>query len=95
MATAPGILAGPLGALGQPQHAARLLGAAEIALERLGAFYTPSDQWEHDGIIAAVRAQLDEATFQGAWAAGRALTLEPAIEQAFDERAFPLAKDAS
>ena len=59
--------------------AARLLGASERALETLGAAYQPNDKWEIDGMIAAVRAQLDEATFQTAWAEGRKLTLEQAI----------------
>jgi predicted ATPase/DNA-binding CsgD family transcriptional regulator len=79
------ILAGALGGLGQPRQAARLLGASESALERLGALYEPSDKWEIDDIIAAVRAQLDEATFQAAWAEGRELRLEQAVAQALDE----------
>jgi hypothetical protein len=85
MAKAPATLAGALGALGHHQQAARLFGASESALERLGAFHVPNDQWEIDAMIAAVRAQLDEATFQAAWAEGRALTLEQAVEQALDE----------
>lgn len=64
MAKAPAMLAGVLSALGQPELAARLFGASERALERLGAFHQPDDQWEIDNMIVAVRAQLDEATFQ-------------------------------
>ncbi len=86
VATTLAILAGALGALGQPEQAVHLLGASESALERLGAFLQPNDQREIDGIIAAVRAQLDEATFQAAWAEGRALTLEQAAALALDER---------
>lgn len=78
------ILAGTLGAVGQAQRAARLLGASESALERLGAFYEPNDQPEIDGIIAAVRVQLDETTFQMAWEEGRKLLLEQAVAQAID-----------
>ncbi len=37
-------LAGALGALAQPQYAARLLGASAMAMERLGAVHSPSDQ---------------------------------------------------
>jgi predicted ATPase/DNA-binding CsgD family transcriptional regulator len=95
VATALAILAGALGALGQSQQSARLLGASAGALERMGAFLQPNDQQEVDGMIVAVRAQLDEAAFQIAWAAGRALTLEQAVEQALNERAVPMAEDSS
>ncbi len=36
-------------------------------------------------MIAAVRAQLDAATFQATWVQGRELTLEHAVAQALDE----------
>ncbi len=85
LATALAIFAGAIGALGQPRQAARLLGASESALERLGALHQPNDKREIDGIIAAVRAQLDEATFQAARAEGRELRLEQAVAQALDE----------
>ncbi|HEY7357488.1 MAG TPA: hypothetical protein VH590_13510, partial [Ktedonobacterales bacterium] len=85
-ATALAILAGARGALGYYEQAARLLGASEGALERLGAFLQPNDQQEVDGMMAATRAQLDEAIFQAAWAEGRALTLEQAVARALDVR---------
>ncbi|GHO56409.1 LuxR C-terminal-related transcriptional regulator [Ktedonobacter robiniae] len=85
IATDLALLAGAVGTLGQPQQAARLLGASERTLERLGAFHQPNDKREIDGIIAAVRAQLDEETFQATWAQGRELTLEQAVAQALDE----------
>jgi tetratricopeptide (TPR) repeat protein len=90
MAKAPATLAGALGALGQPKLAARLFGASERALERLGAFHLPADKWEIDGMISAVRAQLDEATFQAAWEEGRELTLAQAVAQALDECDIPI-----
>jgi len=34
---------------------------------------------QHHRTLAAVRAQLDEATFAAAWAAGRAMSLEQAV----------------
>ena len=58
------------------------LGASEAALERMGAFYQPVDKKEIDRIIANVRSQLDEATFQAAWVEGRAMTLEQAVADA-------------
>ncbi len=79
------LLAGALGALGQPESAARLLGTSERVMERLGAFHQPGDKREIDDIIAAVRAQLDDATFQATWTQGRGLTLEQAVAQALDE----------
>lgn len=41
-----------------------------------------TDQLVHDRNVAAVRAQLDEATFAAAWAEGRAMILEQAIDYA-------------
>ncbi|HET8846623.1 MAG TPA: hypothetical protein VFN35_34495, partial [Ktedonobacteraceae bacterium] len=78
-------LAGALGMQSQSELAARLLGASEKALERLGALNPPSDQMELDAIIAAVHAQLDDATFQSIWDQGRELTLEQAVALALDE----------
>lgn len=76
------ILAWAMGMTGQPRRAIRLLGASEHALERMGAFHQLNDQREVDAMIAAVRAQLDEATFHAAWMEGRALRLEHAVAQA-------------
>jgi non-specific serine/threonine protein kinase len=78
-------LAGAIGMAGQPERAARLLGAWEAALERLGAFPQPADRPEHDRNIAAVRAQLAPATFEAAWAEGRKMTLEQAVAYALDD----------
>ncbi len=64
---------------GEPERAARLFGAWEAILERLCAVPQPSDKPEYDRSIAAVRAQLDEATFGRAWAEGRAMSLEQAV----------------
>jgi DNA-binding NarL/FixJ family response regulator len=38
---------------------------------------------DYDRNLAATRAQLDPSTFEAAWAAGRAMTMEQAIEEAF------------
>jgi predicted ATPase/DNA-binding CsgD family transcriptional regulator len=78
------ILAGSLGVLGQPELAARLLGASERTFERLGAVDVPSDTREITDITAAVRAQLDDAIFQAAWKEGRELTLDQAVVQALE-----------
>jgi predicted ATPase/DNA-binding CsgD family transcriptional regulator len=86
MAGGVSVLAGPFRMLGQSQRAARLLGASEAASERIGAFQHPSDTLEIDRIITEVRAQLDEATFEAAWAEGRKMSLEQAVLEALDER---------
>ncbi|MCI0352087.1 MAG: tetratricopeptide repeat protein, partial [Acidobacteriales bacterium] len=78
--------AGSIAALGQLQRAARLIGASEAGLERMGAFHQPSDQPEIDRIVAEVRAQFDDATFQAAWAEGRGMTLEQAVANALQEQ---------
>jgi tetratricopeptide (TPR) repeat protein len=78
------VLSGSLGAVGEPERGARLLGAAEVAMERVGALVEPSDQSELDRNIADVRALLDEATFQAAWAEGRKMTLEQAVAEALE-----------
>jgi len=65
------------------QRAARLL-AADAVLNNPVLNYPPAKRREWENIVVAVRAQLDEATFAAAWAAGRALTLEQAIAEALD-----------
>ncbi len=67
---------------GKPEQAARLFGAVESLLEGIGMAgrMDPSDQKEFDHYVAAVRAQLDEAAVAKAWAEGRAMTLEQAVE---------------
>jgi hypothetical protein len=69
---------------GQSNQAARLFaGAAALRDAIQGAtpqsLTNPAD-WEHD--IAAVRAVLGDDVFRAAWAEGRAMTLEQAIEYA-------------
>ena len=75
-------LAGVTGNTGQLEQAARLFGAAETLYEDSVVRLEYSDQIEYDRNVAIVRAQLDEATFAAAWAAGRAMTLEQAVDEA-------------
>jgi hypothetical protein len=78
-------LAGPLGMTGHPEEAARLFGAWEAAMERMGAATQPADMPDLERNIAAVRVQLDPEIFQAAWASGRALSLEQAVEFALEQ----------
>jgi hypothetical protein len=40
----------------------------------------------HERYVAATRAQMDEAAFTIAWAAGQAMTLEQAIAYALEDQ---------
>ena len=72
-------------AVGQAEHAARLLGAAGAQRDRLGLRYrVREDQVALEHAVAAARAALGEAAFATAWAAGRALTPAQAIAEALD-----------
>jgi tetratricopeptide (TPR) repeat protein len=73
-----------LGMTGKPEGAARLFGAVESLLESIGRL-EPSDQKDFDHYVAVVREQFDEAAFAKAWAEGRAMTLEQAIEFALEK----------
>ncbi len=64
------------------QRAARLFGAAEALREPIGSVIDLVDQPEYERQLAILRAQLDEATFAAAWAEGRTMTMEQAIEYA-------------
>jgi hypothetical protein len=75
-------LAGVAAAQRQPLHAARLFGATEALLNTTGMRLEPFEQSEHDHHIAVARAQIDEATFEAAWAAGARLSLDQAIDEA-------------
>jgi hypothetical protein len=79
-------LAGVFSLLGEAQQAARSLGASDAESERVGAFHHPTDRPEAERIITAVRAQLDAATFDAAWAEGRKAPLEQVVAEALGER---------
>jgi DNA-binding NarL/FixJ family response regulator len=67
---------------GQLEPAVKLFGAAEALLSAVGTDLGPADREQYDHCVAAVRAQLDEATFATAWAEGQAMTREQAIDYA-------------
>jgi hypothetical protein len=68
-------------AQGRAQRAARLYGAAAALRAAMGAPLPPYLRAAHDRTVAAVRAALGDA-FAAAWAAGEALPLEQAIDEA-------------
>jgi hypothetical protein len=69
-------LAAIIAAQGKPMRAAQLFGAVESLVDTLAAPLPMIDRVEYDRNLAAVRAQLDEAIYTAACAAGRALTIE-------------------
>jgi DNA-binding CsgD family transcriptional regulator len=70
-------------AAGQAAQAARLLGAAEAVREASEVSLAPVYHRDfYDAFLATVHASLDAGTLAAAWAAGRAMPLEAAIEEA-------------
>jgi tetratricopeptide (TPR) repeat protein len=78
-------VAGSLGKLGEPEKAARLLGASNALMTGMGFVPYLSDQHELDKYIADVQAQLDEAIFEAACADGQSMTLEQAVAYALED----------
>ncbi len=83
------VLGGGLGgaavAEGKPERAARLLGAAEALGEAIGALSSSADRALHERQVGFVRDALSKDAFASAWAEGRAMTVEEAIEYALAE----------
>ena len=70
---------------GKAKQAVRLFGAIEAMYKRWEIGQPPTERAEHDRAIAAVRAQLGEATFNLIWAEGQKITMEQAIALALEE----------
>jgi tetratricopeptide (TPR) repeat protein len=77
-------LAGVARARGEPERAARLLGAVEALCETQGIRFWSAARAEQEREIAAVRAALSEEALATAWAEGRSLSLEEAVAAALD-----------
>ena len=69
---------------GQSQRAAQLLGAADTMRESIGAHRSPVPPFTEDH-LASARALLGEEAFGRAWARGRSMTHDRAIEYALGE----------
>jgi len=82
-------LAGILAATGKPHPATQLLGWVQAALHTRGVAWPLPNQLDYDRILAAMRAQLDDATFDVAWAEGQAMTQEQAIALALEAQDQP------
>jgi non-specific serine/threonine protein kinase len=64
------------------ERSARLFGAATQLRDALGLRSKPGDQECHNRYTATTRAQIGEVAFAVAWAEGRAMTLDQAIDYA-------------
>jgi predicted ATPase/DNA-binding SARP family transcriptional activator len=69
----------------QAERAIRLLGAVEAFCETIGAQAPVADRTDYERTEAAGRAALGEPAFAAAWAEGRALSLDRAIEYALGD----------
>jgi non-specific serine/threonine protein kinase len=79
------LLAGTAGGAGQGERAARLLGAAGVVRDTLGAPVPPQDRVDIEQAVAAEREAMGEQAWQAAYSDGRALSLEEAIAEARGE----------
>lgn len=70
------------------ERAARLWGAAGALLEKIEVLTYPhvSDRSLHQRQVADARARLEEGAWKGAWAQGRAMTFDQAVEYALKEQ---------
>jgi predicted ATPase/DNA-binding SARP family transcriptional activator/DNA-binding CsgD family transcriptional regulator len=70
---------------GKIERAAILFGAAEVLREAGGIQHTTEEDELRKPYLAASRARLDEGSWRAAWAQGRAMSMERAIEYALSE----------
>jgi len=77
------------GAQGQPVRSARLWGAAESLRQEIGTILSPVEHYVYEPYIDAARAKLDDVEWEAAWAEGKAITFEEAIEYALSELRSP------
>ena len=70
---------------GQPERAARLVGAGEGRLTAIGAPVPAAYRDLYMHVVAGVRRVLGEEAYATAFAAGRALSPERAVAEALDD----------
>ena len=75
---------------GGAERAARLLAAAEVQFQVIGAAMWPADRQAYERSVAAVRAILSEESFATVWVEGQAMTLEQASVYALEKAAAAL-----
>ena len=70
---------------GQPERAARLLGSADAIREAIGVPVPPGERTDSDRTGEAAYVELGRDSFESAWSAGRAMTLDSAVAYALAE----------
>jgi tetratricopeptide (TPR) repeat protein len=75
-------IAGVLSIRGQPEHAARLLGAAEALREAIDLHRPPIERPLYERILTSVQTQCPADLLRAAWQAGRQLNVAGAIAEA-------------
>ena len=70
------------GAQEQNERAAKLLGAAQALRELIDSSMTSLEHLEYDQAMSQLRVQMDEAALAKAWAEGRGMGMEQALELA-------------
>jgi ATP/maltotriose-dependent transcriptional regulator MalT len=78
-------IAGVAGAHGRALRAARLYGAAEVLREAISVPVPAGDRPRYERHIAVACSVGDEETWEKAWAEGKNMTLEQAVEYALSE----------
>jgi predicted ATPase/DNA-binding SARP family transcriptional activator/DNA-binding CsgD family transcriptional regulator len=73
------------GVRGEAERAAKLFGVAEALREAVGSQHTTEEDALREPYLAASRSRLDEEAWDKAWAEGRAMSMEQAIEYALSE----------
>ena len=77
-------LAGVAATRGDDTTAARLWGASEAIRDSRAAVLGPAERDTHDDLVPQSRDRLGQATFEMAWAEGKAMPVERAIELALE-----------
>jgi predicted ATPase/class 3 adenylate cyclase len=70
---------------GQPEKAARLLGAAQAQREAINSAMNPYEKIEYDIEVGALKNDLSAASLEVAWAVGRQMDIDQAIALAISD----------
>jgi predicted ATPase/DNA-binding SARP family transcriptional activator/DNA-binding CsgD family transcriptional regulator len=91
-------LAAVAGAREEPVRAARLWGAAEALREQIGVVsltHLELDAFDYEGRVSAARNMLgDEGAWEAAFAQGKAMSTEEAVEYALSQEGVPAAPES-
>jgi tetratricopeptide (TPR) repeat protein len=69
-------------AQGEDEAAACLFGASDALREAMDAPLHPSERAEYDACVGLIRARLDSAAFEEAWARGRTMSWRATVDEA-------------